>query len=347
MTARSTRKDEAAELKVALNDPVQLAGALGLRGSPSRTGMMVHCPAHDDQNPSCSVFRTEQGTVAFKCFACGAKGDVFSLIGAVHKLDPRRQFREVIAKARELAGADVGPKEGDERLPPVDPAVVALEATALLEAFPLTETGAVADYLRGRRLFDQALAEGWGAFPVGDKSDTRLAERVREVAPTLGLVNTTGQVTHQENVLLIPWRDRHGAIGQLQRRRIGEGTPKYVSLHGFPLASLYGEEHLASSTGVVMLVEGAVDVLAARSLCAAEKLDRTVLGVPGASTWRPEWSSLFDRREVVLGFDRDDAGQAAASRIGASLMKSGASAVVRRIPRAEHKDWAALWEVAE
>lgn len=35
----------------------------------------IHCPFHDDSNPSMSVRKTPSGDWTFKCFACDAKGD--------------------------------------------------------------------------------------------------------------------------------------------------------------------------------------------------------------------------------------------------------------------------------
>lgn len=40
-----------------------------LAGYLSKSGFMVHCPAHDDRNPSLSVRGGNNGKVLFHCFA--------------------------------------------------------------------------------------------------------------------------------------------------------------------------------------------------------------------------------------------------------------------------------------
>ncbi len=39
----------------------------------------VHCPAHDDDRPSCGL-RRKAGEWRFRCFACGASGDAVDLV---------------------------------------------------------------------------------------------------------------------------------------------------------------------------------------------------------------------------------------------------------------------------
>lgn len=56
---------------------------------------MARCPFHEDHRPSLSV---TSDTGAFRCFSCGARGDLAALIAKVEGISPR----EAIAKARRL-----------------------------------------------------------------------------------------------------------------------------------------------------------------------------------------------------------------------------------------------------
>lgn len=40
---------------------------------------LVHCPAHEDKRPSCSV-RKKKGQWRWRCFSCAASGDVLDLV---------------------------------------------------------------------------------------------------------------------------------------------------------------------------------------------------------------------------------------------------------------------------
>ncbi len=74
------------------------AGLVKKRGSGRY--VKIHCvdPSHEDNHPSCSV-----GPDGFKCHACGASGDVFTLVGLLQHVD---SFSERVRAAARLAGVD-------------------------------------------------------------------------------------------------------------------------------------------------------------------------------------------------------------------------------------------------
>lgn len=46
--------------------------------------VQIKCPFHDDTNPSCSLWRDIN---AFKCWACGTKGDIITFIQLLQSTD--------------------------------------------------------------------------------------------------------------------------------------------------------------------------------------------------------------------------------------------------------------------
>jgi len=69
----------------------------------------------------------------------------------------------------------------------------------------------------------------------------------------------------------------------------------------------YGLEQLRKPTKVLVLTEGESDTLALRI---AWPDTITAIGVPGASSWKPEWAVIAEGFErVYLSFDGDDAGE--------------------------------------
>lgn len=58
------------------------------------------CPFHDDHAPSMSVSKDKQ---IYKCFSCGASGNVFSFIENIENIE----FPEAVAKLAEFAGIEV------------------------------------------------------------------------------------------------------------------------------------------------------------------------------------------------------------------------------------------------
>jgi len=99
-----TDRDIKSEVSRALADPKKLAERLGLKVQKNAGNyVMTHCPVHAEKTGSLSIRKTDTG-VGCKCFGCPFTGDVFSLVAAVEGLDIGREFREVLARAAELAG---------------------------------------------------------------------------------------------------------------------------------------------------------------------------------------------------------------------------------------------------
>ena len=55
------------------------------------------CPFHDDHDPSLSISTDKQ---IFKCFVCGAGGDVFGFVQKIENIS----FPEAVAKVAEMIG---------------------------------------------------------------------------------------------------------------------------------------------------------------------------------------------------------------------------------------------------
>jgi DNA primase len=96
-------------IRLRLADADEVCAALGLTDGAKRQrdGIIIRCPVHDDRTPSCSVRTAADGTLYWRCFACGAAGDVLHLIAHVRGLDVRREFGRVLAEAARIAGMHV------------------------------------------------------------------------------------------------------------------------------------------------------------------------------------------------------------------------------------------------
>ena len=129
-------------------------------------------------------------------------------------------------------------------------------------------------------------------------------------------------------VLIIPCRGMDGKIAGARfrtskswRRReteSGRKGPKVVGLPGCP-AVVYGADSFRPGCRVVHVCEGETD---SESLIEAGAA-APVVGLPGATVWRPLVPLLTRHRvsiqRVVIWFDGDEAGQAAAARLAKRL----------------------------
>lgn len=344
----------ASALKRELCDAGVVCDALGLADGALHQprGLLVRCPWHADRRPSCSITTAADGALRIKCFACGASADVFSLIAKVHGLDSKSEFPKVLAVAARLALGATGVAGSAPRAvdpPPLDVEPFDKLARSILEGSKLTSSSRSGTYLARRGLLSAAIAEGWGALPDGQLALARLVDRiVDKSAPDSwrrsGLFTDAGDLKFRTNVLLIPWRDENGMITTLQRRLIDgdAGRYKYVFPERRPASAPYGVGALSRRPkDEIAFVEGAMDVLAYRALCARAGDRRVVLGLPGVAGWRSSWAPFGKDRVVHLALDADEAGDRAAERIALDLHRAGAHRVVRSRPNGA-KDWADL-----
>ncbi len=101
--------DAVRDIKRALSDPMRVCEQLGLlagKGSFTRQGggVLIRCPVHADNTPSCSV-QVKGGVLLWKCHACDQAGDALTLIAAVHGLSMAGDdFRQVLIAGAELGG---------------------------------------------------------------------------------------------------------------------------------------------------------------------------------------------------------------------------------------------------
>ena len=114
-------------------------------------------------------------------------------------------------------------------------------------------------------------------------------------------------------IIAMPYRRADGSTIRTKCRtrkgtfwdRDGEGTP------------LYGQDVLAAApAGPVLVVEGESDCHA------GWQRGVTVVGLPGASQWKPDYAALLANREVIVWQEPDEGGATMVAAISASLPKA-------------------------
>lgn len=357
-----TGDDLPQRIRARLDDPTELCRLLGLLDGYKRQaggGVLVCCPAHKDRSPSCSVTHGDGGTVRVRCFACDFTGDAITLIATVHGLDTRGDFKRVLEIGAGLADIPIDGAMWSPDPAPKRPRMVSKPGPAAIPdsifnevASALTHYGAldrdlactksVSAYLTSRGILEWARADGW--FAMGGHSAQALACFAPEILHRCGLTDEAGRMRWPEHSLAIPWRNARGEVQTIQRRHLGtcEAAKRYVFPTGRGPTSPYGIERL-TGLGPISIVEGAVDVLAKRTL---DTLGwTTVLGAAGVSGWRPAWDDLVRDRIVVVAFDADDAGEREAVKLGDRFHAAGAFGVRRATPT-RGKDWAESLKVS-
>ncbi len=277
------------------------------------------CPFHDDTRPSLDVDPRRQ---RYRCWACGAHGDVFTFIQQMEKVD--------FLEARALLAARAGIRLDAERPSPVNPRRRLLEVLQWAQARyheclldePLAETAR--KYLGERSLTGATVRQfGLGYAPLHGDWLLQLARRdvvdLQDLA-AVGLLfpktETHDWLDRFRDRLLFPIRDVRGQViafgGRiLPTSPLAPRAPKYYNSAESPLFSksevLFGLDlarQAAASSGYFIIVEGYTDVLMAHQ-CGFPQAVATM-----GTALTPAHIRLIRRfvPKVILLFDADAGG---------------------------------------
>ena len=307
------------------------------------------CPFHQEKTPSFNVNR-DKGF--FKCFGCGAGGDVVKFV----ELQQKVAFPEAVRYLAGRAGMAIPEQDGapaDREAAAEREAVLKLHETAA--AFYREQLAGPAGSRARKELESRGLAGatletfGYGYAPAGGR-DTLLGRFADQKVPLalqtksgLVVVRDEGRVADRfRNRLMIPIARDSGAIVAFGGRALEPGqVPKYLNSPETPVYSkgrmLYG---LHVTKGAIrahnycVLVEGYFDLAQVwqAGIQAVVASSGTAL-----STAQAKLLKRFASK-VVLSFDPDAAGQGAASRSSELLVSEGFQVNVALLPEGSDPD---------
>lgn len=281
------------------------------------------CPFHDDHDPSMSVSADKQ---IFKCFVCGAGGNVFGFVQKYEQIS----FIEAVYKVAEYAGVHLEvPLNMPKRV--VDPHKEALykvcKDTIEFTHYSLQSVQAkhVYEYLTKRGLSDDIINRfALGYNPANDEVYKFLHAKKHKDEDILGAgvarITSLGMKDIFANRIMIPIHDDQGnPVGFSARRIIENEDAKYINTQDTDIyikGNLVFNYHRAKpetkKSNRVYVVEGAMDVLAFEKI----GLKNAVATLGTACT--KEQIQLLKRLSVpvVLCYDGDKAGKNATYKFG-------------------------------
>ncbi|MHB1951562.1 MAG: DNA primase [Acidiferrobacteraceae bacterium] len=277
------------------------------------------CPFHEERTPS---FTVSPGKQFYHCFGCGAHG---SAIGFLMRHE-RLSFPEAVAELANRAGLQIPEEAAGMQQRAQEHAVlyeVLGRARRYYEGQLRTPDGRPAvEYLKNRGV-SGAIAGAFGLGYAPDAwdglqrvgSDVASRERLYEAGL---LVRREGREYDRfRGRLMFPIEDYRGRLIGFGGRVLGAGEPKYLNSPETPvfhkgreLYGLFRAREAIRRTGQVLVVEGYMDVIA----MAQFGIEHAVATL-GTAMSVEQFERLFRfAPEVVLCFDGDRAGQAAAWR---------------------------------
>ena len=285
--------------------------------------MVGLCPFHEDRRPSLYVNPVKQ---IYKCFACGAGGDVLKFVQTRENLT----FPQAVERLAERAGIQLTPVRRAAPQTGHQPADVDPNRLAKLNAWASEffqrclndpEKGRTArDYLARRKISPESIAK-WRLGLAPNAVDALAQAAAARKIPT-GLLQQGGLIAgpNQDrfsNRLMFPITDVTGRFIGFGGRTLGETGAKYINSPTTALFdksnTLYGLEqarHDIVSTGTALVVEGYTDVIMAHQFGCAN-----VVATLGTSFTSGHGRMLRRYgKQAVLVFDSDIAGMEAANR---------------------------------
>ena len=285
--------------------------------------MVGLCPFHDDHRPSMNVNAQKQ---IFKCFACGAGGDVFKFVQMRENLT----FPQAVERLAERAGIKLERRkparpQAGQAASPIDPNRLAKVNAWAAEHFTKnlhdeTAGKSAREYLAQRQISPESIRR-WRIGLTLDRPDglvaaARAAKISTDELKQAGLVTAANQDKFI-NRLMFPIADVTGRVIGFGGRSLGQAGAKYINTPTTALFdksnSLFGLEHARHqivSTGTAVVVEGYTDVIIAHQLGC-----NNVVATLGTS-FTTGHGRILRRyaKKVILVFDSDVAGIEAANR---------------------------------
>jgi DNA primase len=290
------------------------------------------CPFHHEKSPS---FHVNPTTGLWKCFGCGAGGDVFAYVMKRESLDFPDSIRYLAERAGiELSEERSGPRRGPRR-------------TRLLDCLQEAEKYYNTQLMRGRgdgpaagrrylsgRGFGSDVCRRWGlGFAPGHGA---LTEHLRAqgfsrqelVSADLALEGQGGRLRDRfYDRVMFPIHDEQGRTIAFGGRVMTDAKPKYLNTKETAVFSkgkhLFAFDRAKDSmvaSGTCIVCEGYTDVIAMHEA----GFTNAVATLGTALTMdHVKLIERFARKRIICMFDGDEAGQRAAERAVRYIDKTG------------------------
>jgi DNA primase len=304
------------------------------------------CPFHQEKSPSFMVQPEKQ---MFHCFGCGAGGDVFSFLMRHENMTFPEALKSLAERAHiTLPERRSHPGDGGQKEKLYE---VCRAAADIYHELLFTEAGAPARaYLAKRKITEEILREfklGWAPMEWRALFDRMVAKKYPEaLLKQAALVQQSPKGNYYDTFrgrLLFPILNLQNKVIAFGGRLIaGEEGPKYLNSPETPIFSkrreLFGlnlaKKHIDREWPTLILVEGYMDFLALyqHGFKNAVATLGTALG--------EDHVRLMRRfvEEVIVVYDGDKAGEAAALRGLEILLEGGMQVKLVSLPKGEDPD---------
>jgi DNA primase catalytic core len=341
------------ELKARLKREVsvqRLAEARGIKLRRVGKELIGLCPFHDDHSPSLNIDPIKN---EWHCKgACGRGGDVIEWVMRAEGVSFRHACELLDNNASFSSGHELVKQSTVRKLaPPIKPSAADHELLLQVVGYyteALKQSPEALQYLAKRGLRDPEMIDhfrlGFANRTLGYRlpaSNRSTGAEMRGRLQKLGIYRESGH-EHFNGSLVIPVLNLEGAVVQMYGRKITPnlrpGTPDHLYLPG-PHRGVWNEEALVVSREII-LCEALIDGLT--FWCAGFRNVTACYGVNGFTEQHKEAFRKHGTKRIYIAYDRDEAGDAAATKHAEELMEMGIECFRAQFPKGQDANECAL-----
>jgi DNA primase len=306
----------------------RLVEASGIGLKKSGKDLLGTCPFHEDGTPSLVVTPAKN---LWHCFSCQIGGGPIDWMMKTKGIS----FRHAVELLKEgIVAAPLAAKRGTVKTLPAAVAPDADDQALLNQVIDyyletLKQSPEALAYLKARGLDHPELVD---TFRLGYANRTlglRLPERnrlaggeLRDRLQRLGILRESGH-EHFNGSLVVPVMDAAGNVTEVYGRKVRDdlrpGTPLHLYLPG-PHRGVWNVEALKAAKEVI-LTEALIDAMT--FWCAGLRNVTASYGVEGFTDEILEALKASAAERVLIAYDRDEAGDRAATRVAEKLIAAG------------------------
>lgn len=285
------------------------------------------CPFHDDHDPSMSISQDKQ---IFKCFVCGAGGNVFNFVKDYEKI----QFNDAVIKVANYIGYTLDEKYviNQTKIDPKQQALFnVLNEYVKYTRYILNTEDAIdaKKYLLNRGLDENTIQKFEIGYNLNNDQSTKFLlakgfDLESCVKTNISRINEFGSKDVFNQRIVFPIHNPQGQVVAFTARTMNPNeSSKYINSTETPLyikGNLLYNYHRAikniKQTKEIIIVEGVMDVIA---------LDRVnienVVATLGTACTKEQITLIQNAsNNVVLCYDSDSAGQTATLKLARLLL---------------------------
>lgn len=299
------------------------------------TGKKWLCPFHTEDSPSFGLWADGE---RFKCFGCGAEGDILDFIRLYENLGNIRQAALMLTGNIDGYILDLGlsPIEAKAKRAEIEAERKRIraerEAAKLAkEQEAINRVSSMQGKVEWYHSQVKAACPYWHSQGINDL----LIDRYNlGYAPTCPILYPDEE---RQGSYVIPYYESGQLVSIRHRLSIPNGHGKYrpefagLSPRLFNVDSLTNKDEIPFSLlpdNECIVVEGEI-----KSVVIADRLGCACVGLPGANNWRPEWASYFKHIKTAYWLPDPGLEKRAIEFVACGLKAAGCRVVIASLPQ--------------